>query len=548
MSDKYTLKIHTHSPKAAEQLIGGTGLESILKDTISSISNQMSDSHFMPSDSPFFLLKKSDFDPEDEVVSKYLSNLFDISKMPVKEAKPKFILCYEEIKTQRIANYRNNLRKAYNSIQNTLDRENEAVKMERVASKLENKSQGYWQIESLSALDNSLNYADSQDLNNIKIARDMILSGEKDLLLAASQMVKKIFESHTPKANTRLAYTSLSTQNNEPYLLCPKGNFVGKSAVPMEVSKCRENCIDSRVDKDGTVTCAYEDWLKVSFEPQNKVLGRLDVHKHPDNEANSLNLKEGERSKKLTEGEFGYEFRMTHNTQGANKIRNSEKNYEDSIETQLSNNKPSAWGHIHDDKPTRTSKQAQTDSTKTINTQLNEKHTKTEGKDFLEALLNKLNRIESTTDETREQQLTENGLQAHRGEMEESYSKQLSDKKEKPLVRVTDDIERDHNEPEDSISHILNKTAKKNNIRGLNDTLENSRKDSKGDTTREEDLADRRTNTEKDLDKSREELLAGLERDDWGHEYSDEEFKGFMKDLGIDSKLEDSRNIYKLEP
>lgn len=71
-----------------------------------------------------------------------------------------------------------------------------------------------------------------------------------------------MFDDLTPTENRRVAYTSLSTQNNEPYLLCPKGNFQGKGAVPMEISKCRDNCIDSRVGKDGSVSCAYQDWLK----------------------------------------------------------------------------------------------------------------------------------------------------------------------------------------------------------------------------------------------------------------------------------------------
>ena len=140
----------------------------------------------------------------------------------------------------------------------------------------------------------------------------------------------------TPKENRRVAYTTLFTQANEPFLLCPKGKFQGfKSPIPMEISKCRENCIDSRVDKSGHVTCAYQDWLKVAFQSHDEVMARLDVHKHPDNEANALELKEGERSKKLTEGEIGFEARFDNSDRGANKIRDKH-NLSDSMEKQLS--------------------------------------------------------------------------------------------------------------------------------------------------------------------------------------------------------------------
>ena len=544
MSDGYkmTVKTHTHDPKTIKKLIDGSGLLRMLGDTISNARDFMSDGHFMKLDSPLHALEKADFDHDHPIVIRFFDNN-DLSNL---DSMPKLVKCYEDLNTFRIANLRTNLRSAYNALQNATNSKNDAVKLERVANKQTEKSSGGWQIESLNSIDNSFKFADTDNYETIKNARDLILEGEKDYLETAADLIKSVFSNITPKSNTRLAYTTLSTQDNEPYLLCPKGNFQGKSAVPMEVSKCRENCIDSRVAKDGTVTCAYQDWLKVAFEPQNKVLGRLDVHRHPDNQENRLNLDEGERAHKLSEGEFGYEFRLDHSDRGVNKIRNSDKNETDSREKQLSDRKPYEWGHVQDDEPKKAPRQAQSNPSKTIDTQLEGERKQQKGDVFLEALLRKLNGFEDRTDETREEQLNEDGLQANRGEMEESYPEQTHDGyydgKERPYAPK--DLKGDK-EPSDSISHLLNKTAKKNDIRGLNDTLNNSRKDTKGDKTQEESLEDRH-HKDAELDKSREELLAGLDGDDWGHQYSDAEFEDFLKDMGIDSKLEDKRNEYKV--
>lgn len=548
MNDGYKIKIHTHSPEAAKKLIGGHGLAQILHDTIGAISKNLSVSPFIPVESPFSMLSKTDFDLHDPMVDSFFKNndIIKIIKLPANEAHSKLVECSKSLDNVRKAHLRNNLRLAFNALQNASNNNNEAVKMERVASKLDNKSTGKWQLESIEHIDNCLKFANTNELENLKVARDLALSGEKDYLETSSDLVKLLFENLTPKPNTRVAYTTLSTQDNEPYLLCPKGKHQGKFAVPMEVSKCRENCIDSRVAADGSVTCAYEAWLKQAFEPQNKVLGRLDVHS-PNNEdgIHKLNLAEGVRSNKLTDGEFGTEFRMTHSTQGVNKVRNSDKNYEDSIEKQLSDRKSSEWGHVSDDKPKMAPKQAQSEPTKTINTQLEPSRKNQKGNEFLEALLNKLNKVDFNTEETIEENLTDDGLIAHRGEDQESYPEQTHegyyDGKERPYAPK--DLK--SNPPLDSISHLLNKTAKKNDVRGLNDTLNDSRNNTKGDKTQEESLEDRHHN-EVELDKSREELLAGLDEDDWGHQYSDEEFEGFMKDFGLDSTLEDKRNQYKV--
>ena len=550
MSDGYKLKITTESPKAIKEL-GGDSLFSMLGDMIHSIKNQMMDMPFMPSESPFFSLKKADFDIDDPIVDKFFGDGgFDmINKakgMDSNKSHAHFVMCYQNLNNFRLANLRNNIRAAYNNLQNASNNKNDAVKMERIANNVENKSTGYWQIESLKAIDSAVKFASVSEKKTLRFARALTLRGEKVYLETASELIKDIFELNTPKNNTRLAYTSLSTQDNEPYLLCPKGNFQGKGAVPMEISKCRDNCIDSRVAKDGTVSCAYQDWLKVAFEPHAKVMSRLDVHHSPDNEVNALELKEGERSKKLTEGEFGYETRFDKSNQGANALR-GKQNLTESREKQLSDNKSAQWGHQEKETAKRP-KQAQTDHAKVINDQLPRENQK--GESYLSELLDMLNRKnkKSVHDNVREYQLEHDGLQAHREEMTESYSDQLNaDFNEEP-VNYRDVLNKDKEEPKDSISNQLNKnisTASKKKELSQEEILEENRRNVKTDDTREMQLKEKRTyKSDKDIDKT---IQALLEDDDY-QQFSDKDLEEFASELGLDSYLEDKRNTYKLEP
>lgn len=550
MSDGYKLTIKTESPEAIKNL-GGDSLFSMLGDMIHSVKNQMMDMPFMPSESPFFSLKKADFDIDDPIVNKFFGNggfdQVDKAKgMDSNKAHAHFVMCYQNLNNYRLANLRTNIRAAYNSLQNATNNNNDAVKIERTANKLENKSTGYWQIESLKAIDSAEKFASVSEKKTLRFARALTLRGEKAYLETASDLVKNIFELNTPKNNTRVAYTSLSTQNNEPYLLCPKGNFQGKGAVPMEISKCRDNCIDSRLAKDGTVSCAYQDWLKVAFETHDKVMSRLDVHHSPDNEVNALELKEGERSKKLTEGEFGYEARFDKSTQGANALR-GKQNLTDSREKQLSDNKSAQWGHQEKETAKRP-KQAQTDHAKVINDQLPRENQT--GESFLTELLDKLNQKNKKSDygNSREYQLEKDGLQAYRGEMGDSYANQLNENFDEEPVNYRDVLNEEKKEPKDSVINQLNKnisTASKKKELSQEELLEDSRRNIKTDDTVEMQLKEKRTyKSDKDIDKSIQELL---EEDDY-RQFSDEDLEQFASELGLDSYLEDKRNTYKLEP
>jgi hypothetical protein len=547
MDKGYKIKAtyETHDPKKIQNimdkkpLVGGTGLLSMLQDTLSGLG----DNDSMPMSSPFHVLNMDDFG-DDPIISAFKNmggpeNIVKIVALPKKEAHQHLHEAYSKLNNIKLAEERNTLRYAYMALQNFLNKNNEAARLERVAYKTTDKSAGYWQIEAINSLDKLKKFASSSlRISKIESARNVVLSGNKIQTTKVSNYLHNWYSEITPKENRRVAYTTLSTQANEPYLLCPKGKFQGyKAPVPMEVSKCRENCIDSRVDKDGHVTCAYQDWLKVAFQSHDEVMARLDVHKHPDNEANALELKEGERSKKLTEGEIGFEARFDNSDRGANKIR-GKQNVDDSREKQLSESKQSSYGHQQGDKPVMRPKQAQTDSNKTIDSQLPRKDQK--GTDYLEMLLRKLNNKESVTDEVMENQLDSDGLYTHRGEMENSYSDQLNVKGKNP-INYRDELNKDKDEPKESIIHQLDKTASKKEM-NQEQILNETRKKNVIDVPVDKQLEDRRQNTKNT--KNIEAFLDAEDEDSMGHQFSEEDLKKFAEELGLDYIMESKREEY----
>jgi hypothetical protein len=549
MDKGYKIKAtyETHDPKKIDSIlakkpqIGGNGLLSMLQDTLLGLG----DGDSMPMSSPFHILGMDDF-ADDPVISAFKNmggpqHIMKIVSLPKEEAHHHLHQAFNSLNNIRLAEERNTLRYAYMAIQNFINKNNEAAKMERVAYKNNNQSSGYWQIEAIAAIDKLNKFASYNKISKLKSARDIVLSGNKDRSIKVANFMHNWYSEITPKENRRVAYTTLSTQANEPYLLCPKGKFQGyKAPVPMEISKCRENCIDSRVDKDGQVTCAYQDWLKVAFQSHDEVMARLDVHKHPDNEANALELKEGERSKKLTEGEIGFEARFDNSDRGANKIR-GKQNVDDSREKQLSDAKQSSYGHQQGNKPVMRPKQAQTDSMKTIDSQLPRKEQN--GNEYLEALLRKLNGKESVTDEVRENQFDSDGLYNHRGEMEESYADQLGSRKQEN-VDYKAELNKKFDEPKDSIIHQLDKniTASSKKELGREQLLDNTRKKNVVDVPKDDQLEGRRQNTK--ITKNIEALLNDEDEDNLGHHFSDEDLKIFAEELGLDYVMESKREEY----
>jgi hypothetical protein len=138
-----------------------------------------------------------------------------------------------------------------------------------------------YQMQAVRSLDTLIREASSDTKEALSKVRSLVLSGDQAQLDAANFRLRNVFASRvSTESNTRLAYTSLSTQFGEGYQLCPKSvHQIGK-AIPMEISKCRDNCIDCRVTRDGAVTCAYADWLRKSADNHELVEARLERVKH----------------------------------------------------------------------------------------------------------------------------------------------------------------------------------------------------------------------------------------------------------------------------
>jgi len=173
------------------------------------------------------------------------------------------------------------LRYAYHNLQkatNTSD--NEAILVEDLDQDIEDLSVDEHRYEAANAL---------RKFSELKpdfssIADDVInLILEGSDLPSATRLVKTVFSNSIPTQNIKLAYTSLSTQNNEPFQMCPKAVRQLGYAVPMEISKCVNNCIDSRKSLDGTVSCAYQDWSKLVQDNQTAFLARLSNSRFNDN-------------------------------------------------------------------------------------------------------------------------------------------------------------------------------------------------------------------------------------------------------------------------
>ena len=509
----YTIKtkLHSHNPKVVDKLIGGNGVLDMLNNVLGNMPKM---------ETPFHLLENDDFDHADPIVDKFMNmggpkhvvKIFKInSPDDITEAMHHLASTLQET---RLALVRKELRKIFASLQSVLDTDNDAVKLERTASKIKTASRGFHQGESLCGVESLLKIANNKEYNTLVDVEKMISAGGYVFLSRAAEIVKNMYESYSTPRNTRVAYTTLATQDGEPYLMCPKGIYINGQAVPMETSKCRENCIDSRKERDGSVSCNYQAWIKQSFQTHDVVMGRLDTTRHPDNEANLLNIEEGKR--KRHDDEVGYERLFEESKLDAAKLRKKEVNQTDSMEKQLSDLKAVQYGHSVDDKKLNQHvKLSQTNHNKVIEDQLtNREEVK---KSLFDRLVDKYNNKVDES-ESIETNLADNaGLYDQKGDQEDSTIHMINDMKENSKYIIEEINDKAGDGSEDSISHTLNKTAKKND-------------DSKSFDSH---LEDKRTN------KNIEALLG--EDADWGHQFADEDLKHFADELGLDYILEKSR-------
>jgi hypothetical protein len=513
----YTIKtkLHSHNPKVVDKLIGGNGVLDMLNNILGNMPKM---------ETPFHSLENDDFDQADPIVDKFMNmggpkhvvKIFKInSPDDITEAMHHLASTLQET---RLALVRKELRKIFASLQSVLDTDNDAVKLERTASKIKTASRGFHQGESLCGVESLLKIANRKEYNTLVDVEKMISAGGYVFLSRAAEIVKNMYESYSTPRNTRVAYTTLATQDGEPYLMCPKGIYINGQAVPMETSKCRENCIDSRKERDGSVSCNYQAWIKQSFQTHDVVMGRLDTTRHPDNEANLLNIEEGKR--KRHDDEVGYERLFEESNLDSAKLRKKDYSKTDNMEKQLSELKAVQYGHSVDDKKLNEHvKLSQTNHTKVIEDQLtNREEVK---KSLFDRLVDKYNN-EVDESESIETNLADNaGLYDQKGDQEDSTIHMINDMKENSKYIIEEINDKAGDGSEDSISHTLNKTAKKkDDLKSFDSHLEEKR-------------------TNKDIEKNIEALLG--EDADWGHQFADEDLKHFADELGLDYILEKSR-------
>ena len=142
-------------------------------------------------------------------------------------------------------------------------------------------------------------------------------------------------------------------------------------------------------------------------------------------------------------------------------------------------------------------------------------------KSLFDRLVDKYNNKVAETEDI-ESNLADNaGLYDQKGDQKDSTIHMINDMKENPKHIIKEINDEAGDGSEDSVSHTLNKTAKKkDDLKSFDSHLEEKR-------------------TNKNIDKNIETLLG--EDADWGHQFEDEDLKHFAEQLGLDYILEQSR-------
>ena len=331
MSEKKEHKApeHTHDKIDGVKLLDM--LKAVLPALVNHISNHDHDDAksnekaampFMP-----FSELEEDLDHGDPMVSKFQNDMGGCDGM-VKVVRMNPIMAAEKLANTinsleqiKIASKLVNIRKAFETVKD--------FSFENTGSK---------QLKAVEILEKLQNLTDS-DVERYAFtkAKRAVLSGNEGEIDAAAFRLQSVFASEVKHPNVRVAfYENPRAQDEEPYQLCPKARYQIGHAVPMPVSSCRDNCIDSRVTRDGKISCAYQDWLQTAADNHINVIARLDEVHPEDNAKNRLNLKDGERFNpaSLAIDLMTFEQRMADKL---NKIKDSKKSkqVEKNIEARL---------------------------------------------------------------------------------------------------------------------------------------------------------------------------------------------------------------------
>ena len=310
-------------------MVGTLGIIEMLKHVLRSIGEASNGGELLGRvpESPFDSIDDEDLDAEDDGVEEFKNDggckgIVKIIKLNGPDTVEKIASAIDKLTAIREAARIDRLRRAFACILNA------------------RRGSGRDQVEAADLLSRLASATNGSERASLISAREAVLEGSDALMDAAAFRVRQAHSSYIPHGNVRTAYTTLNTQSGEPYQMCPKAYKQVSKWIPMEVSKCRDQCIDVRIASDGKIGCAYADFLRKTADNQEAAMSRLDSMRHPDNEANRLNLKEGERSLPVKDDEKTWEERL----------ESSHKTPSDqSIENQLEDAK-SGMGHRGDPK------------------------------------------------------------------------------------------------------------------------------------------------------------------------------------------------------
>jgi hypothetical protein len=124
--------------------------------------------------------------------------------------------------------------------------------------------------------------------------------------------------------------------------------------------------------------------------------------------------------------------------------------------------------------------------------------------------------------------------------MEESYADQLGSRKQEN-VDYKAELNKNFDEPKDSIIHQLDKTASKKEL-NQEQILNETRKKNVVDVPKDEQLEATRQNKKTKV--NIEALLNDEDDDSFGHQFSDDDLKKFADELGLDYIMESKREEY----
>ncbi len=114
---------------------------------------------------------------------------------------------------------------------------------------------------------------------------------------SAAERIKAAYRAMVDGGMSRSAYYEVRkapAEETEDYNPCPKFRSSGVE-VPVEMSFCRDYCIEGKQQPDGKVECKFSKWLEKVADSHQKAMSRLDEQKNPVNDHMQLRLPDGQK-------------------------------------------------------------------------------------------------------------------------------------------------------------------------------------------------------------------------------------------------------------